>query len=189
MLHEQMHFFYRGFRRDAHPMAIVCGVVGAMAAFYHDSTDINDPQQREIASIRMIAKMPTIVAMAYKYSVGQPFVYPRNDLDYASQFPAHVLLGSGRGLRGEPGHRQGDGPDLHAACRSRAERLDLDGAPRRLVRRQPVRLHRGRRRLPLGPGPWRRQRSGAQHAQGDRHARPHSRLHRQGEGQVVAASA
>jgi citrate synthase len=86
MLHEQMHYFYRGFRRDAHPMAIVCGVVGAMAAFYHDSVDINDPQQREIASIRMIAKIPTIVAMAYKYSVGQPFVYPRNDLNYASNF-------------------------------------------------------------------------------------------------------
>ena len=86
MVHEQMHYFYRGFRRDAHPMAIVCGVVGAMAAFYHDSTDINDQEQREIASIRMIAKIPTIVAMAYKYSVGQPFVYPRNDLDYASNF-------------------------------------------------------------------------------------------------------
>jgi len=86
MVHEQMHYFYRGFRRDAHPMAIVCGVVGAMAAFYHDSIDISDEQQREIASIRMIAKLPTIVAMAYKYSVGQPFVYPRNDLDYASNF-------------------------------------------------------------------------------------------------------
>jgi len=86
MLHEQMHFLYRGFRRDAHPMAVVCGVVGAMAAFYHDSTDITDPMQREIASIRLIAKMPTIVSMAYKYSVGQPFVYPRNDLDYASNF-------------------------------------------------------------------------------------------------------
>jgi citrate synthase len=86
MVHEQMHFFFRGFRRDAHPMAVVCGVVGAMAAFYHDSIDISDPQQREIASIRMIAKLPTIVAMAYKYSVGQPFVYPRNDLDYASNF-------------------------------------------------------------------------------------------------------
>jgi citrate synthase len=86
MVHEQMHLFFRGFRRDAHPMAVVCGVVGAMAAFYHDSTDITDPMQREIASIRMIAKVPTIVAMAYKYSVGQPFVYPRNDLDYASNF-------------------------------------------------------------------------------------------------------
>ncbi|MGV3650759.1 MAG: citrate synthase [Devosia sp.] len=86
MVHEQMHYFYRGFRRDAHPMAVLTGVVGAMAAFYHDSTDINDPQQREIASIRMIAKLPTLAAMAYKYSVGQPFVYPRNDLDYASNF-------------------------------------------------------------------------------------------------------
>jgi citrate synthase len=86
MVHEQMHYFFRGFRRDAHPMAVMTGVVGAMAAFYHDSTDINDPRQREIASIRMIAKIPTLAAMAYKYSVGQPFVYPRNDLDYAANF-------------------------------------------------------------------------------------------------------
>ncbi|WP_185804620.1 citrate synthase [Pontivivens nitratireducens] len=86
MLHEQMTHFFRGFRRDAHPMAIVCGVVGAMSAFYHDSTDVNDPWQREVASIRMIAKLPTITAWAYKYSVGQPFVYPDNTLDYASNF-------------------------------------------------------------------------------------------------------
>ena len=86
MVHEQMHNLFRGFRRDAHPMAIMVGVVGAMSAFYHDSTDINDPMQREISSIRMIAKVPTIAAMAYKYSIGQPYVYPRNDLDYASNF-------------------------------------------------------------------------------------------------------
>ncbi|MGH1576335.1 citrate synthase [Planktotalea sp.] len=86
MLHEQMTGFFRGFRRDAHPMAIMTGVVGAMSAFYHDSTDISDPHQREIASHRLIAKMPTIAAWAYKYSIGQPFVYPRNDLDYASNF-------------------------------------------------------------------------------------------------------
>ncbi|MEL6583183.1 MAG: citrate synthase [Pseudomonadota bacterium] len=86
MLHEQMTGFFRGFRRDAHPMAIMCGVVGAMSAFYHDSTDISDPWQREVASIRLIAKMPTIAAWAYKYSIGQPFVYPKNDLDYASNF-------------------------------------------------------------------------------------------------------
>jgi citrate synthase len=86
MLHEQMVFFYRGFRRDAHPMAIVCGVVGAMSAFYHDSTDIDDPWQREVATIRLIAKLPTIVAWAFKYFIGQPFVYPRNDLDYAANF-------------------------------------------------------------------------------------------------------
>jgi citrate synthase len=86
MLHEQMQNFFRGFRRDAHPMATMVGVVGAMSAFYHDSTDINDPWQREVAAIRMIAKMPTIAAWAYKYTIGQPFVYPRNDLDYASNF-------------------------------------------------------------------------------------------------------
>lgn len=86
MLHEQLYKFSSGFRRDAHPMAVMVGVVGALSAFYHDSTDINDPEQRKIASRRLIAKIPTIAAMAYKYSVGQPFIYPRNDLDYASNF-------------------------------------------------------------------------------------------------------
>ncbi len=86
MVHEQMTRFFTGFRRDAHPMAVMCGSVGALSAFYHDSTDINDPQQRVIASHRMIAKMPTLAAMAYKYSVGQPFIYPRNDLDYTANF-------------------------------------------------------------------------------------------------------
>jgi len=86
MVHEQMTRFYTGFRRDAHPMAVMVGVVGALSAFYHDSIDIKDPVQREMASIRMIAKMPTIAAMAYKYSIGQPFIYPRNELDYSSNF-------------------------------------------------------------------------------------------------------
>ena len=86
MVNEQMTRFYTGFRRDAHPMAVMVGVVGALSAFYHDSTDINDPVQRLIASHRMIAKMPTIAAMAYKYSIGQPFIYPRNDIDYTSNF-------------------------------------------------------------------------------------------------------
>ena len=91
MLHEQLTYFYRGFRRDAHPMAIMVGIVGALSAFYHDSTDISDPQQRLIASHRLIAKMPTIAAMAYKFSVGQPFVYPRNDLKYAENF-LHMMF-------------------------------------------------------------------------------------------------
>ncbi len=86
MLHEQLVMFFRGFRRDAHPMAVMCGVIGALSAFYHDFTDINDPRQREIASHRLIAKMPTIAAMAYKYSVGQPFVYPLNSLGYTENF-------------------------------------------------------------------------------------------------------
>jgi citrate synthase len=86
MLHEQLSTFYRGFRRDAHPMAVMCGVVGALSAFYHDSADIADPQARKISSHRLIAKMPTIAAMAYKYTVGQPFVYPKNDLSYTANF-------------------------------------------------------------------------------------------------------
>jgi citrate synthase len=86
MLHEQLATFYRGFRRDAHPMAIMCGVVGALSAFYHDSTDITDPKQRMIASHRLIAKMPTIAAMAFKYSIGQPFMYPQNNLSYTGNF-------------------------------------------------------------------------------------------------------
>lgn len=86
MVHEQIPSFYRGFRRDAHPMAIMVGVVGALSAFYHDSLDIHDPRQREIAAYRMVAKVPTMAAMAYKYSIGQPFIYPQNKLDYASNF-------------------------------------------------------------------------------------------------------
>ena len=86
MVHEQISTFFRGFRRDAHPMAILCGVTGALSAFYHDSTDINDENQRMIASRRLIAKMPTLAAMAYKYSIGQPFNYPRNNLSYAENF-------------------------------------------------------------------------------------------------------
>jgi citrate synthase len=86
MVHEQMARFFQGFRRDAHPMSIMVASVGALSAFYHDSTDIRDPTQRMIASMRMIAKTPTLAAMAYKYSIGQPFVYPRNDLDYTSNF-------------------------------------------------------------------------------------------------------
>ncbi len=86
MLHEQINRFFTGFRRDAHPMAVMCGVVGALSAFYHDSLDINDPHQRMVASYRMIAKMPTIAAMAYKYSIGQPFMYPNNALGFAENF-------------------------------------------------------------------------------------------------------
>ncbi|HBF32591.1 citrate synthase, partial [Rhizobium sp.] len=86
MVHEQMSRFFTGYRRDAHPMAVMVGTVGALSAFYHDSTDITDPHQRMVASLRMIAKMPTIAAMAYKYHIGQPFVYPKNNLDYAANF-------------------------------------------------------------------------------------------------------
>ncbi|MCX7241464.1 MAG: citrate synthase [Burkholderiales bacterium] len=91
MVNEQMQFFMRGFRRDAHPMAIMTGLVGALSAFYHDSTDINNPEHREVSAIRLIGKMPTLVAMAYKYSCGQPYMYPRNDLSYAGNF-MHMMF-------------------------------------------------------------------------------------------------
>jgi citrate synthase len=91
MVHDQVHRFFTGFRRDAHPMAIMCGVVGALSAFYHDSLDINDAEHRKISSHRLIAKMPTIAAMAYKFSIGQPFVYPRNDLGFAENF-LHMMF-------------------------------------------------------------------------------------------------
>lgn len=86
MLHDQVHRFYSGFRRDAHPMAVMCGVVGALSAFYHDGLDVNDPKHREITAIRLVAKVPTLAAMSYKYTIGQPFMYPRNDLSYAENF-------------------------------------------------------------------------------------------------------
>jgi citrate synthase len=91
MVHEQMHFFFRGFRRDAHPMAVLVAAVGALSAFYHDSLNINDPRHREVSAIRMIAKLPTLVAMAYKFSIGQPFVYPKNDLSYSANF-MHMMF-------------------------------------------------------------------------------------------------
>jgi len=93
MLHEQLNYFFRGFRRDSHPMAVMVGVVGALSAFYHDSTDIADPYHRMVASYRLIAKMPTIAAMAYKYTIGQPFVYPRNDLKFSENF-LYMMFGT-----------------------------------------------------------------------------------------------
>ena len=93
MVHEQLVKFYQGFRRDAHPMAVMVGVVGALAAFYHDAVDFTDPAERNVSFIRLVAKLPTIVAMAYKYNTGQPFMYPRNDLDYTANF-MHMMFGT-----------------------------------------------------------------------------------------------
>lgn len=93
MVHEQLRTFFSGFRRDAHPMAILCGVVGALSAFYHDSLEVSDEEHREIAAFRLIAKMPTLAAMSYKYSIGQPFMYPRNDLNYAENF-LYMMFGN-----------------------------------------------------------------------------------------------
>ena len=183
MVHEQMARFFQGFRRDAHPMAIMVAAVGALAAFYHDSTDINDPQQRMIASMRMIAKIPTLAAMAFKYTIGQPFMYPKNSLSFAENFLHMCFAVPCEEYKINPVLARRARQDLHPARRPRAERLDLDGADRRLLRRQSVRLHRRRHRLPVGPGPWRRQRSGAGDARRHRHGRQDSRFHQAGEGQ------
>ena len=180
MVHEQMARFFQGFRRDAHPMAIMVAAVGALAAFYHDSTDINDPQQRMIASMRMIAKIPTLAAMAFKYTVGQPFMYPKNSLSFAENFLHMCFAVPCEDYKINPVLARRARQDLHPARRPRAERLDLDGAHRRLVRRQSVRLHRRRHRLPVGSGPWRRQRSSAGDARRHRHRRQDSRLHQAG---------
>ncbi|MFT5483142.1 MAG: citrate synthase, partial [Halieaceae bacterium] len=93
MVHEQLSTFYKGFRRDAHPMAIMCGVVGALSAFYHDSLDITNEQHREVAAFRLIAKMPTLAAMSYKFSIGQPFMYPNNSMSYSENF-LHMMFGT-----------------------------------------------------------------------------------------------
>ncbi len=91
MIHEQITRMLNGFRRDSHPMAVLCGVTGALAAFYHDALDVNNPRHREITAYRLLSKMPTVAAMCYKYSIGQPFVYPRNDLSYAGNF-LHMMF-------------------------------------------------------------------------------------------------
>ena len=157
MVHEQLHKFIDGFRRDAHPMAIMCGVVGALSAFYHDSTDISDPYQRMVASYRMIAKMPTIAAWAFKYSLGQPFIYPRNNLNYAENFIHMMFATPAEDYEISPVVAQGARPHPDSPCRSRTERLDLHGAPRRVERRQPVCLYRRRNRELVGARAWRRQ--------------------------------
>ena len=189
MVHEQMSRFFQGFRRDAHPMAVMTGSVGALSAFYHDSTDISDPHpahdrldphDREDADARRDGLQ----------IFGRPAVRLSEERSrLRHQLPAHVLRGAGRRVQAEPGAGARDGPHLHPARRPRAERLDLDGAARRLLRRQSVRLHRGRLRLPVGPGAWRRQRGRAQHAARDRHGRPHPRIHQAREGQERSASA
>ncbi len=174
MVHEQLTTFFRGFRRDAHPMAVLCGVVGALSAFYHDSTDIHDPYQRMVASYRLIAKMPTIAAMAFKYSVGQPFIYPNNSLSYAENFLHMTWAVPCEEYKVNPVLARAMDQIFIFACRPRAERLDGDGAQRRIERRKSVRVHRRRHRILVGPGAWRRQRGGAEDARAHRRQEKYS---------------
>ena len=183
MVHEQMSRFYQGFRRDAHPMAVMTGCVGALSAFYHDSTDISDPTQRMIASIRMIAKMPTMAAMAYKYSIGQPFIYPKNELDYATNFLRMCFAVPCEEYK--PNAVLARAMDrifiLHADHEQNASTSTVQA--RGLLRRQSIRLHRGRLRLPVGSRARRRQRSRAEHAARDRQARAHPGIYPPRQGQ------
>ena len=171
MVHEQMSQFFRGFRRDSHPMAMLVGVVGALSAFYHDSLDITDAHHRDVSAIRLIAKMPTLVAMAYKYTMGQPFVYPRNELSYAANFMRMMFAVPCEEYKvNDVLVRALDRIFiLHADHEQNASTSTVRLA--RLVGRQSVRGDRRGHRLPVGTGARRRQRGRAQHALRDRRRR------------------
>ena len=188
MVHEQIAQFFSGFRRDAHPMAIMCGVVGALSAFYHDF----DRHQRPAPAHDRLLPADRQDADHRRHGVQ---IFDRPALHVSAErsglcreFPAHDLCRAVRGLQGQPGPGEGDGPHLHPARRPRAERLDLDRAPCRLVGRQSVRLHRRRHRLAVGPGAWRRQRGGAEDADPDRQQGPHPRIHQARQGQERSRS-
>ena len=153
MIHDQMSKLFAGFRRDAHPMSIMVGVVGALSAFYHDSTDITDERQRDIATLRMIAKMPTIAAMAYKYSVGQPFVYPRNDLDYASNFLHMCFAVPAEDYKVDPILARAMDRIFYSSCGPRTKRFYIHRSSCRFFRSQPFCLYCCRDCLSLGPCP------------------------------------
>ena len=162
MLHEQFDRFFQTFRRDAHPMAIMVGAVGALSAFYHDSTNVHDEKQRQISAHRMIAKMPTIAARAFKYAVGQPFVYPRNELGYADNFLRMCFAVPAEDYKVN-----------QVLAKAMDKIFNLHGPSGRFVGRKPLRLHRRGYRLSVGPEPRRGERRSPQHAEGDRHRRPY----------------
>ena len=175
MVNEQLHAIYRGFRRDSHPMAVMCGVVGALAAFYHDGLDIFDPRHRMIASHRLIAKIPTIAAMAYKYSLGQPFVYPRNDLRYSENFLNMLFSVPCEPYRPPAAAARA----LEALLIVQADHeQNASTSAMRLVGVYPgqsLRLHRCGDRSVVGAAPRGCQRGGVGDPGGDRHRRSHSR--------------
>ncbi len=183
MVHDQMNFFFRGFRRDAHPMAVLCGVVGALSAFYHDSIDIHDERSRDVSAFRLIAKLPTITAMAYKYTMGQPFMYPKNSLSYTENF-LYMMFGN-------PCEDYKPNPVVSRAM-DRILILHADheqNASTSTVRlagstgANPVCLHFRRNCQPVGAGARRRQRSRAENARRNRRRQEHPGLHQAGEGE------
>ncbi len=185
MVHEQLARLFQGFRRDSHPMAVMVGVVGALSAFYHDSLDINNPEHREISAFRLIAKLPTIVAMAYKYNMGQPFMYPRNELSYTANFM--------RMMFGVPAEEYEPNEVLvRAMDRIFILHADHEQNASTSFGRQPVRVHRVGHRVPVGARARRRQRGRA--ADADRPAegrrrREGRRIREEGEGQELGREA
>ena len=182
MLHEQIQRFFSGFRRDSHPMSIMCGVVGALSAFYHDSLDISDPHHRMVASYRMIAKVPTIAAWAYKYSIGQPFIYPKNDLGYSERF-IHMLFATPcEDYKVNPVVAKAMDKILilHADHEQNASTstVRLSG----LLGCQSVCVYRRRYCIALGSRTWRRQRSCVEHAGTNRRQEEHPGIRQEGEG-------
>ncbi len=157
MVNEQLLRFFQGFHHDAHPMAMVSAVVASMAAFYHDTTDIDNPRHREIFAHRIIAKLPTIAAAAYKHTLGQPFIYPRNDLRYCANMLNMFFAVPCEPYAIDPVAAEALDLLVHSACRSRAKRQHLDGALGRQHRREPLRSDIGRRIRSVGAGTRRRQ--------------------------------
>ncbi|CAM5585461.1 Citrate synthase OS=Rhodanobacter lindaniclasticus OX=75310 GN=B1991_11460 PE=3 SV=1 [Rhodanobacter lindaniclasticus] len=170
MMHESQKNFFQGFHHDAHPMAMLAAAVASLSAFYHDDLDVENPADRKMAAIRLLAKMPTIAAACYRYTIGWPVRYPRNNLEVRHALPAHDVRGTQRAAGDESGGGQGAGPAVHPACRPRAECVHLDRASRRFHRREPVCVDRRRHHRAVGSRAWRRQRGGAQATEGDRHA-------------------
>ena len=158
---------YTGFRRDAHPMAVMVGVVGALSAFYHDAMDISDASHRELSAFRLVAKLPTITAMTYKYNIGQPFIYPRNNLSYAENFMHMMFATPAGGIQTKSGTGARTGSHSDPACGPRAECLHFHRTPRRFQRRKSIRLHFRRYRLSMGARAWRGKRSLSEHAGGN----------------------
>ena len=177
-VHENVKSFMQGFRYDAHPMGMLLASTGALSTFYPDANEIKDEELRYIQMIRLIAKMPTLAAFAFRHAMGQPYVYPDNDLRYPGNFLEHDLQDDRAQVPAGPAAGAGARHPLHPARRSRAELLDQRGARRRLLAGRPVLGGRGRRRRALRPAARRRQRGGPADAAPDRLQGQHPRLHR-----------
>ena len=181
-VHENIKTFLQGFRYDAHPMSMLCSTVAALSSFYPAAKNIQDPEERHISIVRLLAKVPTLAAFFFRHVKGLPFIYPDNELGYVENFLSMVARMTEPKYEGEPGVREGARGAVHPARRPRAELLDERGPRRRQLAGRPVLGGGGGHRGALRPAARRRERAGAAHDQGDRRQEEHPRLHRGGEG-------